>query len=176
MRERARERVRVWENDDGWVTVSPRRRKATRPGDKKTERNARDQKYHGRTFKHDTRSEGMVPCYFTNIPDDCSVEDLWLIFLRKGKAQDVYIPMKLSKFGKRFGFVQFRDVFNPRELEKSLNQIWLGTYKLRANMARFQRPTQGNLREEVSPDEKKAVDNTWKCSTRVKGLRYADVV
>ncbi|GKD62964.1 hypothetical protein Tco_1305072 [Tanacetum coccineum] len=52
---------------------------------------------------------------------------------------DVYVARKLSKVGLRFGFARFFRVGNPQVLEKRLNKIWNGSFKLRANFAKFKR-------------------------------------
>lgn len=49
----------------------------------------------------------------------------------------MFIPNKRNKEGKVFGFVRFKEVAYPHELEKRLDQIWIGSYKLRANFTRF---------------------------------------
>nr|GEV00798.1 RNA-directed DNA polymerase, eukaryota [Tanacetum cinerariifolium] len=49
------------------------------------------------------------------------------------------IPNRRSKAGKRFGFVRFIKVFNVEHLVNNLCTIWVGSYKLHANVARFQR-------------------------------------
>lgn len=53
--------------------------------------------------------------------------------------RDVYIARKLDKFGKRFGFVRFSDVDNPKWLEAQLGKIWIGDFNLRVNISMFNR-------------------------------------
>jgi RNA recognition motif-containing protein len=48
--------------------------------------------------------------FFTNFPEDASSGDLWSLFLKFGRVREVYIPKKLDKMGKRFGFVKFKEV------------------------------------------------------------------
>nr|GFA22687.1 RNA-directed DNA polymerase, eukaryota [Tanacetum cinerariifolium] len=52
---------------------------------------------------------------------------------------DIYIPLKLSKLGKRFAFARFKKVSNVDLLIKNLRSVWLGSFHLFANVARFNR-------------------------------------
>ncbi|GJU06928.1 RNA-directed DNA polymerase, eukaryota [Tanacetum coccineum] len=66
-------------------------------------------------------------------------KDLYHLCDRHAKGVDVYIARKLSKIGKRFGFVRFIEMENQQKLLEDLNQIWIGSYKLFASMARFEK-------------------------------------
>jgi RNA recognition motif-containing protein len=48
--------------------------------------------------------------FFTNIPDEATTAELCDIFLKFGRVGEVYIPKKLDKRGRRFGFVKFKEV------------------------------------------------------------------
>nr|GEZ58993.1 RNA-directed DNA polymerase, eukaryota [Tanacetum cinerariifolium] len=50
----------------------------------------------------------------------------------------------LIKLGKRFGFVRFINVFDAERLVNNLRTIWIGRYKIHANIARFQRAPMNN--------------------------------
>ncbi|MCH82832.1 RNA recognition motif [Trifolium medium] len=54
---------------------------------------------------------------------------------------DIFIPSKKTKLGYNFGFVRYRSVTNVDVLLNKLQDIWLGTYKLRVNVSRFGRDT-----------------------------------
>lgn len=82
---------------------------------------------------------GVVSYYFTNFPLSLGIEALWGLFMKWGKVVDVFVPSKKNKEGKAFGFVRFKEVLFPNELERRLDQIWVGTYKLRVNYTRFSR-------------------------------------
>nr|GFA28286.1 nucleotide-binding alpha-beta plait domain-containing protein [Tanacetum cinerariifolium] len=56
-----------------------------------------------------------------------------------GHVVDSFIPFKRDKYGKRFGFVRFINVFNKERLVDNLCTIWIGRYKIQANIAHFQR-------------------------------------
>jgi hypothetical protein len=86
-----------------------------------------------------------ISYYFTNFPEDAKVSQLWSKFARFGRIGEVYIPKKLDKQGRRFGFVKFRDVRDAWELLSRMDDIWMGTYKLRINLSRFNK---GEVRKE----------------------------
>ncbi|MCH80228.1 RNA-binding protein 25-like [Trifolium medium] len=77
--------------------------------------------------------------YFTNFPDYLTVKDLWVRFAAIWRVEDVYIPLKLDRKGKRFGFVRFWDVQNVEQILEKLEDIWFDYYKLRANIAKHLR-------------------------------------
>ncbi|MCH83913.1 RNA recognition motif, partial [Trifolium medium] len=77
--------------------------------------------------------------FFSNIPDDVKAVDLWPHFARFGRVGEIFIPDKLDKRGGRFGFVKFRDVRDATELLRRLSNIWIGTFKLRINLSKFER-------------------------------------
>lgn len=96
--------------DDGWTVVNRRHRRE----------------------KGDTTS-----FFFSHFPADHGEERMWSIFSRWGKVCEVHIPQKKTKSGHRFGFVRFRDVDDPRSLERRLDQIFIGAEKLFVNIPRF---------------------------------------
>jgi RNA recognition motif-containing protein len=63
--------------------------------------------------------------------------DIWKIFVKFGSVSDVYIPKKVDKWGRKFGFVKFKDVRDADELCKKLQEVWYGTTKLSVKRARF---------------------------------------
>ncbi|GLT96063.1 hypothetical protein SLE2022_137120 [Rubroshorea leprosula] len=73
--------------------------------------------------------------FFYNFPEKCGTGDLWNCFRRFGKVTDVYVPEKRDKWGKRFGFVHLLGVKNEYQMERSLNEIWIGTFKVRVRLA-----------------------------------------
>jgi hypothetical protein len=77
--------------------------------------------------------------YFTNLPEDLKAADLWEVFTKYGHVMDVYIPSKVDKRGKRFGFVKFKDVLDVEEMCRSLEDVWCESFKLRINQSRFGR-------------------------------------
>nr|GEW62838.1 RNA-directed DNA polymerase, eukaryota [Tanacetum cinerariifolium] len=77
--------------------------------------------------------------FITNFPPLVSAKDLWSTCSQYGTVMDVFIPLKLSKLGKRFAFARFRKVSNVDLLIKNLRSVWLGSFHLFANVARFNR-------------------------------------
>lgn len=85
------------------------------------------------------KNKGSTSYFFTNFPENLSYEDLWRVLHKWGRVIDVCIPPKRDKFGKKFGFVRFLDVQQPKVLEQKLDALWIGTYKLRVNIPAFER-------------------------------------
>ncbi|GKU91159.1 hypothetical protein SLEP1_g5069 [Rubroshorea leprosula] len=63
---------------------------------------------------------------------------MWGTFLKYGRVFDIYCPNRKSRNGGRFGFVRFLDVKDKRELERQLDQIWVGNRKLWVNYPRYE--------------------------------------
>ncbi|MCI09501.1 RNA recognition motif, partial [Trifolium medium] len=87
--------------------------------------------------------------FFTNFPEDVKSADLWPRFARFGRVGEVFIPAKVDKQGKRFGFVKFRDVRDAKELLRSLSDIWFGSFRLRINISKFSRRSDNTQPEEA---------------------------
>ncbi|GAU30343.1 hypothetical protein TSUD_212000 [Trifolium subterraneum] len=83
--------------------------------------------------------QDSISFFITNFPEDCTGENLWEVFARFGRLGDVYIPKKVDKWGRRFGFVKYREVKEVEVLSKSLQDVWVGSFKLRVNKSRFNR-------------------------------------
>ncbi|GLT99078.1 hypothetical protein SLE2022_165430 [Rubroshorea leprosula] len=73
--------------------------------------------------------------FFYNFPEKREAADLWYDFAKYGKVVDVFVPRKRDKWGKRFGFVRMAGVQNEDQMEKRLNEIWIGYYKMRVKIA-----------------------------------------
>ncbi|KAM0057469.1 putative RNA recognition motif domain, nucleotide-binding alpha-beta plait domain superfamily [Helianthus debilis subsp. tardiflorus] len=61
-----------------------------------------------------------VKFFVSNLPERCSSSDLLQVLKGFGDIQGTYIARKYDRLGKKFGFVTFRNVRNPLEMEKSL--------------------------------------------------------
>jgi hypothetical protein len=66
-------------------------------------------------------------------------KDMWFLFQKWGKVNEFFIPNKRNKYGKRFGFVRFDGIVNPKDLELKLDNIFIGEMKLHVNLPRFNR-------------------------------------
>ncbi|MCI24899.1 RNA-binding protein 25-like, partial [Trifolium medium] len=94
------------------------------------------QKHHGYIHRVD---QDCISFFISNFPEDCSSEDLWEEFARFGRVADVFIPKKVDKWGRRFGFVKYKEVKEMEVLLSSLQDVWIGSFKLRVNKSRFVR-------------------------------------
>lgn len=60
-------------------------------------------------------------------------------FEEVGKFDDLFIPAKKDKTGKRFGFVRFASKGKRSERLEKLNNIWIDSFVIRAYIPRFER-------------------------------------
>lgn len=88
------------------------------------------------------KKEGPMTFFFRNFPEDCTEGQLWRRFEEVGKVEDVCIPAKRDKSGKRFGFVRFARREESRGILERLNKVWVGSYVIRAFIPRFVRPSE----------------------------------
>ncbi|KAL9993793.1 putative RNA recognition motif domain, nucleotide-binding alpha-beta plait domain superfamily [Helianthus debilis subsp. tardiflorus] len=96
--------------------------------------------------------------FVANIPPKCSSLDLKEVFNSFRKYEGSYIARKFDRRGKRFAFVSFSDVLDMKKLEKSMADVWVGSYKLFVAAARF---VDGNTIKRANDDKKgKAKMNT----------------
>ncbi|KAK2389417.1 putative serine/arginine-rich splicing factor protein [Trifolium repens] len=87
--------------------------------------------------------------FFTNFPEEAQVIELWSLFAKHGRVGEVYVPKKRDRRGNRFGFVKFKDVKSIDALCDRLEDVWLGSFKVKVNLARF-----GRDRKEVTHQRK----------------------
>ncbi|GJY13616.1 retrovirus-related pol polyprotein from transposon TNT 1-94 [Tanacetum coccineum] len=84
--------------------------------------------------------KNSISGYVTNFPPEWNKASLHELFVEVGEISDVYVARKMSKAGKRFGFARFLKIGNIQALEKRLNRIQIGNFKLEANIAKYERP------------------------------------
>ncbi|KAL8528688.1 hypothetical protein ACS0TY_006222 [Phlomoides rotata] len=84
-------------------------------------------------------SKECVTFFFTNFPDSCNTSILNRRFNEIAVVTDLFIPSRMDKNGKTYGFVRFSGKINTPQVEGELNNIWFGSYKLRANLSKFAR-------------------------------------
>ncbi|CAI9264957.1 unnamed protein product [Lactuca saligna] len=101
---------------------------------------------------HNLTKSMATSFFFQNFPEDWDEKALWQTFQRYGTIVDLYLARKRNIKNKRFGFVRFIRIENISEFERKLNGIWIGNYKLRVNLARFQRKSTANLRSTMPPN------------------------
>jgi RNA recognition motif-containing protein len=75
--------------------------------------------------------------FFTNFPEEVGWGDLWKLFATYGRVCNVFIPKKMDKWGRKFGFVKFKEVLDVEALSLKLEDVWWDNFKLRVNRARF---------------------------------------
>ncbi|GKE76825.1 nucleotide-binding alpha-beta plait domain-containing protein [Tanacetum coccineum] len=95
--------------------------------------------------KEDDVQKISTSVFVTNFPDRYGAKDLLNTCKIYGHVVDAYIPDRRSKAGKRFGFVRFINVFDVEHLVKNLCTMWVGNFKIHANVARFQRESVNNI-------------------------------
>ncbi|GKV02944.1 hypothetical protein SLEP1_g15318 [Rubroshorea leprosula] len=86
-----------------------------------------------------------TPYFFTNFPEEWTQEDMWRTFVKFGRVFDNYSPPRRSRNGSRFGFVRFLGVKDRKELERKLDNIWIGDHKLWVNYPRYNDTQQKEL-------------------------------
>ncbi|PWA88182.1 hypothetical protein CTI12_AA123530 [Artemisia annua] len=92
-----------------------------------------------RSSKEEEVQKISISIFITNLPDSFNAKDLWRVSNQYGTVVDAFIPDKRSKANKRYGFVRFIKADNVERLVSNLCTIWVGNYRLHANIARFQR-------------------------------------
>ncbi|GKD47852.1 nucleotide-binding alpha-beta plait domain-containing protein, partial [Tanacetum coccineum] len=108
-----------------------------------------------------------------------SAKELWMVCKKYGTVVDAFIPNRRSKAGKRFGFVRFIKIFDVDRLVNNLCTIWVGRFKLHANIARFQRPplNKNNSQSSHNKGDQSAPKDLYKESgENVNSKSYAHVV
>ncbi|CAI9263270.1 unnamed protein product [Lactuca saligna] len=100
---------------------------------------------------HNLSKNMAISFFFQNFPEDWDEKALWQTFQRYGTIVDLYLARKRNVKNKRFGFVRFIRIENISDFEGKLNGIWIGNYKLRVNLARFQRKSTANPRSTMPP-------------------------
>jgi hypothetical protein len=92
-----------------------------------------------------------IPFFFTNFPEEAKTSDLRKLFAGFGLVEEVFVPKKLDKWGKKFRFVKFKGVEDEEELAECLQEVWLWNSRLKVNRARFQREEQKKKVEVLRP-------------------------
>ncbi|CAK8570132.1 unnamed protein product [Lathyrus sativus] len=82
--------------------------------------------------------------YFSEIPKKVKAEMIFNLFREYDNVKEVVIPPKRNKLGKRFGFVRFTDIDDVRVLALKLDNIFIDSVKIHANIPRFPRLDKGN--------------------------------
>ncbi|MCI18892.1 endonuclease/exonuclease/phosphatase family protein, partial [Trifolium medium] len=98
---------------------------------------------------------------------------LWKVFARYGRVGEVYVPNKVDRWGRRFGFTKFLEVQNVEESSKKLGDVWCGTYKLRINLSRFGR---NNNQKAIVQPSKNSEEVSYKEAPANEGKSFLEVL
>ncbi|MCI20685.1 RNA-binding protein 25-like, partial [Trifolium medium] len=85
------------------------------------------------------RSAYETSYYFSKIPDHFGAWEMFKVFKNYGNIQEVVIPAKKNRLGRRFGFARFVDVYDEKRFGIELDNIIIGRDKIFVNPHRFQR-------------------------------------
>nr|GEV71698.1 RNA-directed DNA polymerase, eukaryota, reverse transcriptase zinc-binding domain protein [Tanacetum cinerariifolium] len=89
-----------------------------------------------------------------------NAKELWRFGNQYGNFIDAFIPDKRSKIGKRFGFIRFIKVADVDRLINNLCTIWIGKFKLHANVTRFNRLPLNKDIQHAAPTAKDVVEES----------------
>ncbi|KAG6735302.1 hypothetical protein POTOM_022361 [Populus tomentosa] len=78
--------------------------------------------------------------YFERFPSWLDYQDLKKAFSKISPVTNLFVSRKKTKQGRRFGFVSFFSLLEDTDLCDRLNLVWFDSFKIRANLARFQTP------------------------------------
>ncbi|KAJ0844803.1 putative RNA recognition motif domain, nucleotide-binding alpha-beta plait domain superfamily [Helianthus annuus] len=84
-------------------------------------------------------TEKATTFYVTNLPDWTTGRDLWVECQRCGVICDAVVPKRRDHAGKVFGFVRFKRIKDQNKLLQALNNVWIGSYKIKVNVSKFQK-------------------------------------
>jgi hypothetical protein len=99
-----------------------------------------------------------VTFYFTNF-----LVHLSHFYLRKGFEvcgilEDIYVANKRNMHGRPYGFVKFSNVRDVPKLEKALNAVCFGQFRVRASVARFDRAARELVLQDNCSDKKETIN------------------
>jgi hypothetical protein len=100
-----------------------------------------------------TALKRYVTFYFTNFPAQLSHFYLRKGFEVCGILEDVYVAKKRNMHGKPYGFLKFSNVKDVTKLEKALNAVSFGQFRVSAYVARFDRAARERVRPGKSSEK-----------------------
>jgi len=77
--------------------------------------------------------------FFSNFPDSHGEYEMFRIFRKWARVKEVFISRRPNRWGRRYGFVRFYPVPNEANLEKQLDRIYIGNFKLYVNFPKYRR-------------------------------------
>ncbi|KAJ0865336.1 putative RNA recognition motif domain, nucleotide-binding alpha-beta plait domain superfamily [Helianthus annuus] len=109
-------------------------------------------------FSGDKINNGNITkFYVTNLPTGCTPWEVSEFVKVFGDVAGVCVARKADKEGRKFGFISFRHVVDVKEMERALNGMKMGGFKLIANIARYAKENTGlfDVNREVMNDNLK---------------------
>ncbi|KAL8537033.1 hypothetical protein ACS0TY_012283 [Phlomoides rotata] len=144
-------RERILEREGEWVRVGVERRKPfpeRTPVRQKREPSRWTSRYPESGYRSRATAKiveicekDTFSCFFRNFPEGSSLDTLRKTFSRVEKVIDIFCPKKRDNRGLSFGFVRFMDraTIEKEKLMADLNNLWIGSYKIRVSSPRFKR-------------------------------------
>jgi len=80
-----------------------------------------------------------ITFFFSNFPDSHGEYDMFRIFRKWARVKEVFISRRPNRWGRRYGFVRFYPIPNEAKLEKQLDRIYIGNFKLYVNFPKYRR-------------------------------------
>ncbi|KAL6537767.1 hypothetical protein OROMI_025410 [Orobanche minor] len=90
-------------------------------------------------FRRITGEADTLTFLFKNFPEECELGTLIHKFEKVGEIWDIFCPNKRDREGKLFGFVRFPMKYDEERVLRDLNEVWIGSYKIRAFIPKFKR-------------------------------------
>lgn len=87
-------------------------------------------------------ADGCISFFLKNFSKSCELKTLFVRFKEIDRVRNVFILDRRDKEGKRFGFIRFGGNIDIGKVEQEPNNIRFGSYKLRANFAKFSRKSE----------------------------------
>ncbi|XP_058732793.1 uncharacterized protein LOC131604365 [Vicia villosa] len=84
-------------------------------------------------------NENLSTFFFTEFDEKCKAKDVYEVFMKMGEIDEVFIPSKRDKRGRRYGFARFFNVKDERLMATKLDNMFLDGRKLFVNIPRFKR-------------------------------------
>ncbi|KAL4588534.1 hypothetical protein LXL04_001425 [Taraxacum kok-saghyz] len=167
-------------DDQGKWTYVQRKKHAGGRNWESRDRLERDHRFNG---VQDDVARVAVSFFVTNLLKSLQIGELWKRCAKIGIVVDVFISPKLSKTGRRYGFVRFIRIKDKKEVEKKLCEIWIGSYHLFAALATKRMGTKRVSAEYIPrsrgqpPDDRNFVESRGKSYvTAVRGEKMNRVV
>lgn len=92
-----------------------------------------------KSLKYFARDAPRTTYFFTNFKENFRAKHMLKAFSYYGDCEEVVIPPKKDKLGKRFGFVRIVNIKEPDRFVVKLDNIIIGREKIMVNLPRFHR-------------------------------------